>query len=112
MAIISNLVIDQGATFTADIDVTDADGDALNLAGYTTAGQMRKTYASTTATDFAASILSESNGTVRITLSAAQTNAAWAQKKPVKTVINSPKQECNRLCRLHVGCEVRVEGLE
>ena len=78
MAIISNLVIDQGATFTADIDVTDADGDALNLAGYQTAGQMRKTYASTTATDFAASILSESNGTVRISLSAAQTNALKA----------------------------------
>ena len=75
MAIVSNLIIDQGTTFTADIDVTDAEGNVLNLSGYTTAGQMRKSYASTTATDFSASIFSEGNGTVRISLSASQTNA-------------------------------------
>ena len=46
MAIVSNLTIDQGTTFKADIDVTDASGNALNLTGYTTAGQMRKSYAS------------------------------------------------------------------
>ena len=78
MAIVSNLVIDQGASFQADIDVSDADGDALNLTGYTTAGQMRKTYASTTATDFSASVQSVTNGTVRISLSAVQTNALKA----------------------------------
>ena len=78
MAIISNLIIDQGATFTADIDVTDADGNILVLTGYTAAGQMRKTYASSTATNFTASIQSASNGTVRISLSAIQTNALKA----------------------------------
>tara|TARA_B100000085_G_C18483721_1_gene488428 strand:- start:324 stop:662 length:339 start_codon:yes stop_codon:yes gene_type:complete len=78
MAIVSNLVIDQGTTFQADIDVTDAAGDALNLTGYTAAGQMRKTYASTTATDFTASIQSASGGTVRISLSATQTTAIKA----------------------------------
>lgn len=78
MAIVSNLVIDQGASFQADIDVSDSDGDALNLTGYTTAGQMRKTYASTTATDFSASVQSVTNGTVRISLSAVQTNALKA----------------------------------
>ena len=78
MAIVSNLVIDQGASFQADIDVSDSDGDALNLTGYTTAGQMRKTYASTTATDFSASVQSATNGTVRISLSAVQTNALKA----------------------------------
>ena len=78
MAIISNLIIDQGATFTADIDVTDSDGNILVLTGYTAAGQMRKTYASSTATNFTASIQSASNGTVRISLSAIQTNALKA----------------------------------
>ena len=42
MAIYSNLTVDQGSNFQADIDVTDTDGDALNLAGYTVAGQIRK----------------------------------------------------------------------
>ena len=33
MAMISNLTIDQGASFKAEIDVKDADGDALDLTG-------------------------------------------------------------------------------
>jgi len=78
MAIISNLVIDQGTSFTADIDVTDTEGNILNLSGYTTLGQMRKSYASTTAINFSASIQSASNGTVRISLSPTQTNAIKA----------------------------------
>ena len=31
MAIVSNLIIDQGTTFKADIDVTDTDGNVLHL---------------------------------------------------------------------------------
>ena len=74
MAIYSNLVIDQGSTFSADIDVTDSNGDPLVLTGYTVDGQIRKSYASTTAVDFSGSVYSESNGTVRIALTATQTN--------------------------------------
>lgn len=78
MAIISNLTIDQGTSFTADVDVTDVDGNVLNLTGYTAAGQMRKSYASTTATDFTATVHSAANGTVRITLTPTVTNALKA----------------------------------
>jgi len=75
MAIYSNLVIDQGSTFSADIDVTDSNGDPLLLTGYTVAGQIRKSYSSTTAVDFdPASVYSESGGVVRIGLSATTTN--------------------------------------
>jgi hypothetical protein len=82
MAIISNLVIDQGSTFQADIDVTDASGDALVLTAYQQTngvrGQLRKTYQSTTAVDFSASVYSATSGTVRIGLSATATNALKA----------------------------------
>lgn len=78
MAIISNLTIDQGSTFSVDIDVTDADGDALNLASYNNAGNvrgmMRKTYTSSTKTDFTCAIGNESGGVVNISLSATQTH--------------------------------------
>lgn len=74
MAIYSNLVIDQGSTFSADIDVTDSNGDPLVLTGYTVDGQIRKSYASTTAVDFSGSVYSAANGTVRISLTATQTN--------------------------------------
>ena len=87
MAIISNIIIDQGSTFQADIDVTDSAGDALNLTGYTVAGQMRKTYSSTTATNFTGQVQSASGGTVRISLSATQTNALKAGRYVYDTEI-------------------------
>jgi hypothetical protein len=87
MAIISNIIIDQGSTFQADIDVTDSAGDALNLTGYTVAGQMRKTYTSTTATNFTGQVQSATGGTVRISLSATQTNALKAGRYVYDTEI-------------------------
>ncbi len=87
MAIISNIIIDQGSTFQADIDVTDSAGDALNLTGYTVAGQMRKTYTSTTAINFTGQVLSASGGTVRISLSATETNALKAGRYVYDTEI-------------------------
>ena len=98
MAIVSNLVIDQGASFSASIDVTDTDGDALNLTGYTAAGQMRRTYSSTTATDFTASIQSASGGTVKISLTATETNAIKAGRYVYDVEItNTSTQEVIRI---------------
>ena len=78
MAMISNLTIDQGSSFSVDIDVSDADGDPLNLSGYTASGHMRKTYSSSTFTDLNASIANETGGVVRITLNPTQSNAIKA----------------------------------
>lgn len=82
MAIISNLTVDQGSSFSVDIDVTDADGDALDLAHYNAAGNvrgmMRKTYTSATKTDFTCDISNESGGVVNIALSATQTHGLKA----------------------------------
>lgn len=78
MAIISNIVIDQGTSFSAEIDVSDNEGNILNLTGYTAAGQMRRTYSSTTATDFTAVVSSALEGTVKISLTPTQTNSLKA----------------------------------
>ena len=78
MAIYSNLSVDQGSTFGAEIDVTDSNGDPLDLAGYTVAGQLRKTYTSTTSTAFTSSVFSASGGIVKISLNATTTNALKA----------------------------------
>jgi len=79
MAMISNLTIDQGASFKAEIDVKDADGDALDLTGFTGAGQMRKTYSSSTKTDFTVEFKNpRTSGTMSISLTATQTNALKA----------------------------------
>ena len=79
MAVYSNIVIDQGADYSASIDVTDSDGDTIDLTGYTAAGQIRKTYSSSTAVNFTVSIASPASaGTLNIGLSNTQTNAMKA----------------------------------
>ncbi len=97
MAIVSNLVIDQGSTFSADVDVTDRNGSVLDLSNYTVAGQIRKTYSSTTAVDFTASIYSASEGTVRIELSAGQTNAMKSGRYVYDVEIVSPDSQVTRI---------------
>ena len=36
MAAVANLRIDQGASFSSDVTVTNSDGNAVDLTGYTT----------------------------------------------------------------------------
>ena len=78
MASISNIFIDQGATFTTTVTVTDANGDAVNLSGYSVAAQIRKTFLSSTATSFTATISNASSGEITISLSPTQTTALEA----------------------------------
>jgi len=78
MAIYSNLTIDQGSNFLAYVDITDSEGNALNLTGYTVAGQIRKTYSSSTAVNFSAAVNSAVNGTISLTLSDTVTNGMKA----------------------------------
>ena len=78
MAIVSNLTIDQGATFNAQIDISDDSGNTQNLTGYSVAGQIRKSYDSTTYTAFSASVSNATGGTITISLTSTQTNALAA----------------------------------
>jgi hypothetical protein len=78
MAIISNLTVDQGSTFSASVDITDTEDNILVLTGYTVAAQLRKTYGSSTAVDFTASVSNAALGEVTISLTATQTNALIA----------------------------------
>lgn len=77
MATKSNLVIDQGATFSTDLTLTDENGDALNLVGYTANSQIRKWYTSTNSVSFSTSTNTNS-GTVTLSLTANQTASLTA----------------------------------
>ena len=78
MASISNIFIDQGATFTTTVTVTDANGDAVNLSGYSVAAQIRKSHLSSTSTAFTASISNASAGEITISLTDSQTTSLEA----------------------------------
>lgn len=72
MATKANLVIDQGATFEVVLDLTDENGDVLNLIGYTANSQLRKWYTSSNSTNFTTSI-DDIAGTITLSLTANQT---------------------------------------
>jgi len=72
MATINNLYIDQGATYTANIQVFDSTGAIFNLTGYTANAQIRKNYATNTiSANFTA--CATSNGTITLSLSRGDT---------------------------------------
>ena len=73
MAIKANLVVDQGSSFSATIDVTNADGTVFNLTGYTVAAQMRKNYTSSVAVTFS-STHSNTGGAITLSLLPATTS--------------------------------------
>jgi hypothetical protein len=70
----ANLKIDQGTDFSTSITLTDDDGTALNLSGYTGAGQIRKYYTSTTAVNFDV-VVTANTGTVTLELSSNTSNS-------------------------------------
>lgn len=72
MAIKSNLILDQGSTFTTTVEVTDENDDPIDLTNYTGAGQIRKHYTSSNATSFSVS-LGGAAGTITLGLTATQT---------------------------------------
>jgi hypothetical protein len=72
MATKANITIDQGTTFSTSINLTDDNGDAINLTGYTARSQMRKHYTSSNSQSFTVS-LGEVSGIVSLGLTASQT---------------------------------------
>ena len=75
MATISNLFVDSGSDYSNIITVSSTNGQPLNLGGYTVASQMRKSYSSSTAYAFTASVYDAANGKVRLQLSASASSA-------------------------------------
>ena len=78
MAQIQNIFIDQGTTFSLSLAVNDQNGDLKDLTGYTVAAQMRRSYYTTTATSFTATVSLPEDGDVTISLTAVQTSAVKA----------------------------------
>lgn len=78
MAAVSNLVIDQGTTYSVTITVNDDTGVARDLTGYTARAQMRRSYYTTSNTAFTVSVSNPADGEISMSLSATQTSALKA----------------------------------
>ena len=73
MATKANLVIDQGTTYSTDLNLTDENGDPLNLSGYSANSQIRKHYTSSNSVVFSTTI-NATAGVITLTLNANQTS--------------------------------------
>ena len=72
MATKANIIIDQGTTFSTVINLTDDNGDPIDLTGYTGDSEMRKHYTSSNSQSFSIA-LGGNTGTVTLSLTAGQT---------------------------------------
>ena len=78
MATISNIYIDQGSDFSAIVTLNNQDGTPINLTSATVASQFRKSYRSSTATNFTVAIYNASLGQIRMQLSATASSGVIA----------------------------------
>jgi len=90
MATISNLFVDAGSDYSNIITVSSTNGQPLNLTGYSVASQMRKSYSSSTAYAFTASVYDAANGKVRLQLSSTASSAIPAGRWLYDVEITSP----------------------
>ena len=68
-----NLRIDKGTNFEATFNVTNADGSAFNLGGYSAAAKLKKHPTSSTSKSFSVT-LTASSGEIKISMSSSVTS--------------------------------------
>jgi hypothetical protein len=104
MATYSNLFIDQGSDFSFNVDLSGVDLD-----NYTARGQIRKSYSSTTATDFII-VINTNNDSLDISLLAADTSAlkAGTYVYDVEVLSNDPTPIVTRVIEGQVFVNPRV----
>ncbi len=74
MAQFVELEMDQGATFSVDIDLSEANSTPINIAGYTFSSSIRKSYYSYKVTaNLVVSVQNAANGNLSLSLAAANT---------------------------------------
>ena len=96
MALKANIVIDQGTSFATTIDVTDEEGNIVNLTGFTGAAQMRKHYTSSTYYSFNVAITAVT-GEVTLSMTANATNNVAAGRYVYDCELNDGNGTISRL---------------
>lgn len=74
MATKANLVIDQGATYSVTLNLTDENGDPIDLLNYTANSQIRKWYTSTSPSATFTTSINAASGELTLSLTANQTS--------------------------------------
>lgn len=97
MAAFSEIVIEQGATFSTTLNVEDTAGSAINLYAYTAESQMRKSYYSSSATTISATVTGTANGEITLSMAAANTANVTPGRYVYDVKITSPASVVTRV---------------
>ena len=97
MAAYSELNIEQYATFSTTVNVEDSNGDAVNLSGYSASSQIRKSYYSSSANNFTATVTGIANGEITLSMTAANTANMTPGRYLYDLVITSPTEVKTRV---------------
>lgn len=97
MAAFSEIVIEQGATFSTILNVEDTAGASINLYGYTANSQMRKSYYSSSATTITSTVTGTSNGEITLAMSSANTSQLTPGRYVYDVIITSPSSVVTRV---------------
>jgi hypothetical protein len=97
LAAYSEITIEQYASFSSTINVEDTAGDAINLYGYSASSQLRKSFYSTTATNFTVSVTGTANGEVTISMTSANTANLTPGRYMYDVIITSPQSVTTRV---------------
>lgn len=90
MAGFAELTLEQGASYSTTVTVNGSNGSPTNLTNYTAAAQLRKSYYSSTATDFTVSISNAAGGEITMALSSANTANLTPGRYVYDLLITSP----------------------
>ena len=93
MATITNLFIDQGSTFNSIVTLKNQDGTPMNLTNFTVKAQFRKSYRSSQAVTFTASVYHALSGRIRLQLPADTSSSVKAGRYLFDVENTSPTSE-------------------
>jgi hypothetical protein len=93
----TELLIEQGASFSTTVNVEDTSGSAVNLSSYTAASQMRKSYYSSTYSTISSIVTGTSNGEITLSMTSANTANLAAGRYVFDLVITAPNTTKTRV---------------
>jgi hypothetical protein len=97
VAAYTEILIEQGATFSTTVNVEDTAGAAINLYGYSASSQMRKSFYSTSNTIITSTITGNANGEITLSMTSANTANLTPGRSVFDLIITSPASVVTRV---------------
>ena len=97
MAAYTEIYIEQYADFSTKINLSDDQGDSMNLVGYSASSQMRKSYYTSLATSFNVSVSNTTTGEITVSMDSANTANVFPGRYMFDVIITDPTSNRSRV---------------